>query len=135
MKGIGIWLSIASLCYACQKQNPYSATPQHKRLLGFKAEFLAEEMDEKYRKLRLAERLESGQIDVVPVRDILYAALPCAVNACGEYKGNISISHDTLYLHYNLISDEVCTSGRVDQLTYIIDNPQKRRYKVIFKPL
>lgn len=123
---VGIGLVIA----ACQPHHTLPSKPQHRRLLGFKSEYVAEPGDDKFVKLKLAKKLQSGRIQVVPFRDILYISLLRDANACGRYKGNISIGHDTIYLHYGLASDTVCASSRVDRLTYLVDNPERRRYKV-----
>jgi len=103
----------------------------HQRLLGFKVEVLAEEMDATYEKLHLAKKLQQHRIDVVPVRDVLYVSVLRSVNACEQYQGNIAFRRDTIFLSYNLISEVSCASGRVDKLTYLIDNPERKKYKVV----
>jgi hypothetical protein len=124
--GLLIWF----LLLACQRQSHSPEKLVHVRLLGFKADFLAEEMDETYEKLHLAKKLQQHHIEVIPVRDVLYVSLIRAVNACGRYRGNIAFSHDTIYLHYDFVSDTMCASGRVDKLTYLIDNPGLKKYKM-----
>ena len=115
---------------ACSNPKP----ARHSRLLGFKFEYIAEQGDEDaLRRNGVASKLRTGAIEVKPIHDILYISLPRDVNACGQYEGNIAISRDTIYLAYNLVSDEVCASGRIDQLTYLVDNPKHRRYKVVFR--
>ncbi|HEX8428994.1 hypothetical protein [Hymenobacter sp.] len=120
------------LLYSCNGHNKQTLPPRHSRLLGFKARFITEEIDDKvHRKLGLYSKLRTKAVEVKRVNDILYISLPLIVNACGQYDGNVSISHDTIYLHYNLVSDEVCTSHRVDQLTYLVDNPDHAQYHVV----
>ncbi|UYZ61858.1 hypothetical protein [Hymenobacter weizhouensis] len=94
---------------------------------------MANEGDETaYRKLGLASKLRKGTIDVKQFRDILYISLLYHANACGSYAGNIRISRDTIYLQYTLVSDEVCASGRIDQLTYLVNNPERIHYRVSY---
>lgn len=127
-----ILLSIELLA-GCGSKAADSLPPRHARLLGFKSVFIADEGDEAaHRKPTLTSKLQRKSIDVKQFRDILYISLPCYANACGSYDGNIRISHDTIYLNYNLTSDEVCASGRIDQLTYLVDNPKRLSYKVIY---
>ncbi|MCC2546105.1 hypothetical protein LJY25_06590 [Hymenobacter sp. BT175] len=114
--------------------NSTDAPARHSRLLGFKAAFIAEQGDEAaLRPKGVARKLRTGAIEVKPVHDILYISLPRHVNACGQYEGNIAISWDTIYLRYVDVSDVACASGRIDQLTYLVDNPKHKRYKVVFR--
>lgn len=131
MRCLCLLLMAGTALLGCGRPAP---EPRHPRLLGFKAETLAQDIDDaNYRRLHLARRLRTETITQRRLDDILYLRLVQEVNACGRYVGNLRIHGDTLYLRYEQTAEEVCASSRVDQLTYLVDNPQRRRYKVVFQ--
>lgn len=64
-------------------------------------------------------------------KDTLYVSYLTYVNACAGYSGDIEIRNDSLILKANIVSDEVCSSGRIDRFIYKIHNPDNKKYKII----
>lgn len=110
--------------FSCQsRKESYSL---HRDLLGSKDQFLSEMGDDNYDSLE--SELKKGRIDVRYINDIIYISNLRETNACGVYKCNIDINHDTLFLRYDMVSDVVCTSLAIKRLTYFVNNPKGRRY-------
>lgn len=103
--------------------------PKHQHLLGFKIKSVAELGSEKY--FTLLKEAESGNLDIKYIDDIIYVSYYENLNACGQYDGNIEIKNDTIKLTVELTSDVVCTSLRIDKVTFIIDNPEKEKMVVL----
>ena len=102
----------------------------NKDLAYFDSKFVAELGNENYDEFagRLNNKIKPKYID-----DLIYIHKLIEVNSCGEYSGDIKIKNDSIILMYNLTSDVVCTSTRVDKVTYIIKNPKNKKYKFRFK--
>ena len=99
---------------------------KNKKLIGFKSEWIGELGDDNY--ISVEPLAESKKTEVKQIDDILIVKSWQFTNTCGNYEENISISSDTITLELNLISDEVCTSMSIKKLTYLIDNPEKKKW-------
>ncbi len=95
------------------------------KLLAFKTVYIAELGEKKY--FELEKEIDKGKIEIEYINDIIYVSYYKELNACGEYDGNIEIINDTINLQIDLISGEVCTSTIIDKVTFLIDNPDKKR--------
>lgn len=113
--------AVLLLLLSCQKD---------KNLLGFKSTSLAESGDAKYDSLR-AKADEKPVVKYVD--DEIFVTLFAEMKSCNDYNGIVSIKNDSIILGYKSLTDEACTSTSIDKLSYIIDNPAKKKYKVIFK--
>lgn len=102
---------------------------RNKDLIGFKADFLAEDGDDKFDSLSL--ELEKKYTEIKYINDIIYVSFLIETDACGQYFGNILVSNDTINLTYDLCSDEVCTSLAIKKLTYLINNRAMKKFKII----
>lgn len=50
------------------------------------------------------------------------------VNDCGKYVGDMDISNDTIFLHSESTSLIECASGRIDEFSYSIKNPENKKF-------
>jgi hypothetical protein len=98
----------------------------NKNLIFFKDSFLSELGNEDYEKLLAKTKLK---IKAQYLDDLIIVTNYVESNACGKYAGDIRIKNDRIYLIYKLVSDEVCTSTGIDKVTYIINNPNEKKYK------
>jgi len=114
---------------ACQS-NSSKESQIHEKLLGFKTKIFADLGDEKYNKYE--KKADKGNVKIKYIHDIIYVSYYAELNACGEYQGNIDVKNDSIILELNLVSDEVCTSLRIDRITFLIDNPDEKN-KIIVK--
>lgn len=124
-----ILLACILCCFSCRNEKPFV---QNENLLGFKSEFLSELDDEKYDSLKV--ELEESHIDVEYINDIIYISHLRETDACGKYRANIEIINDSIKLEYDLVSDEVCSSLAIKRVTYLINNPKKKKYKIEIIP-
>jgi hypothetical protein len=115
-------------CFACQQKESFI---QNTKLIGFKSVSLSELDDEKYDSLKI--ELDKKHIDIRYINDVIYISHLRETDACSRYKGNIEFKGDTIKLMYELVSDTICTSLVINKLTYLIDNPQKTKYKIKIK--
>jgi hypothetical protein len=52
-------------------------------------------------------------------------------SGCAEYRGNIRISHDSLFLRMESNSEMSCTEEDFYKVTYVIDNPGHKKYTIL----
>ncbi len=123
-----ILLSIFLL--SCSNKTDLNKSPIHENLIGFKASFLAELGEKEY--FKLEKKLNNQKLDIKNINDIIYVSFYEELNGCGPYRGNLEYSGDTINLKTELILDEVCSSTSIDKLTFLIDNPDRKK-KIIFK--
>ena len=97
----------------------------HPNLIYFDSEFIAELGDENY---DTHEAKLSSKIKAKYIYKTIYISKEINANACGKYTGDIEIKKDSIILIYRLISDEVCTSTSIDNVTYIIKNTEEKKY-------
>jgi hypothetical protein len=116
---------IMILVIGCEEEDKVKQIKHHQRLLGFKSVFLAESGDTSWNKIVSGQR---DSIEIKYINDIIYVTLLTEVNACATYDGNIKINNGTISLEYIQTNSIVCTSSALDKLTYIIDNPLKKKY-------
>lgn len=126
-----ITLIIMILLISCSTKDNEKDIKRHKDLIHYKSPFLAELGDENYDKL--STKIKKDKINIDYFKDIIYVDYLTSVNACGKYFGNIEISNDTIFLIHFLDSDEICTSVGIENPTYIINNPEKKKFKIIRK--
>ena len=126
-----ITLMIMILLISCSTKDNEKDIKRHKDLIHYKSPFLAELGDENYDKL--STKIKKDKINIDYFKDIIYVDYLTNVNACGKYFGNIEISNDTIFLIHFLDSDEICTSVGIENPTYIINNPEKKKFKIIRK--
>ena len=122
---------IMILFISCSTKDNEKDIKRHKDLIHYKSPFLAELGDENYDKL--STKIKKDKINIDYFKDIIYVDYLTNVNACGKYFGNIEISNDTIFLIHFLDSDEICTSVGIENPTYIINNPEKKKFKIIRK--
>lgn len=122
-----ILLLLVGSCEHNSKPKPV----RHADLLGFKGEYVAESHDDTYRRYNLGTKLNKLRIRYV--EDIIYVSAYVSANGCGEHFGNMKIRNDTIVLTYDHVSDIACTSTVIDKITYLIDNPKKRKRKIKFE--
>ena len=122
---------IMILLISCSTKDNEKDIKRHKDLIHYKSPFLAELGDENYDKL--STKIKKDKINIDYFKDIIYVDYLTNVNACGKYFGNIEISNDTIFLIHFLDSDEICTSVGIENPTYIINNPEKKKFKIIRK--
>jgi hypothetical protein len=142
MRRILIIFSLSILIYSCSRLNENSNSEienitskvENKRiindkLLAFKTVYIAELGEKKY--FELEKEIDKGKIEIEYINDIIYISYYKELNACGEYDGNIEFINDTINLQIDLISDEVCTSTVIDKVTFLIDNPGRKKKFII----
>jgi hypothetical protein len=125
-----IFIIIVLLFTSC-KQNQKPKPVRHQDLLGFKAVYVAEPGNDTYHKNRIESKLNKLRIRYV--EDIIYVSTYAQANGCGEHFGNIQIRNDTIVLKYEFADEVACASTIVDKLTYLIDNPRKKKRKIKFE--
>jgi len=103
---------------------------KNENLIYFKAKFITEIGNDDYEKY-----LNDIQqkINIQYFNEIIFVQKITEVNSCGEYLENIDIINDTIFLRYDLISKEVCTSTMFEKLSYMINNPSNKKYHFTFK--
>jgi hypothetical protein len=94
----------------------------HERLMFFDNEFLLDVNPENFEKL-------DSEIKVTYVDDLIIVTKLELTNACPKYAGNIEINKKSIILISKIITDDICDSNEIRKFTYIIKNPQKRKYK------
>ncbi|NVK29057.1 MAG: hypothetical protein HWE14_13470 [Flavobacteriia bacterium] len=63
-------------------------------------------------------------------RNTLTVTTLIEINSCAETVPDIRISNDTLYLLTRQISDEACASVTFNKFTYVIHNPENKRFTI-----
>ena len=116
---LGILLILVLSCSTKEKQI-------NKNLIYFKDSFLGELGNDNYEKWLAKTKLK---INAQYIDDLIIVTNYVESNACGNYVGDIRIKNDRIYLIYKLMSDEVCASTAIGKVTYIINNPKKKKYK------
>lgn len=91
----------------------------HEKLLGFRTQFLGELGDDNYDWLE--QKVKNGQIDIQYLKDTIQVSYITELNACGRYVGNLEIRNDTVKLRINEVSDTVCTSLIIEEVTFLIE--------------
>lgn len=99
---------------------------KNKNLIGFKSEMIGEIGDDEY--IKMESLAESKKIEAKQIEDILIIKTWKFRNTCGNYEEDISINSDTIYLKLNLVSDEVCSSRSIVKLTYLVYNPENKKW-------
>ncbi|MDJ1504419.1 hypothetical protein [Xanthocytophaga agilis] len=123
-------IAILSFSISC-KQKQSSQPIRHKDLLGFKSEYIAEYLDDKYQRNKIEQKL--NVLKVRYIEDIIYVSTYAEANGCGGHFGNMKIRNNTIVLTYDFSSDTTCTSMVIDKLTYLINNPGKKKRKIKFE--
>lgn len=101
----------------------------HSSLLGVGSVFVGEPGIEEFKKQqRLAD---NKTVKIRYHEEYVIATTWFIVNACGNDVGNIQISNDTIKLLYQQKAEELCASGDIEKVTYFIDNPDKKKWKII----
>lgn len=102
-----------------------SCSLQNSNLISYNSEYLGE--DEKYYDQvseKINPKYDNGKI---------YISEIIAVNACGDYEGDIEIVKDSIYLIQDNSSFTLCSSQQFVKVEYIINNPRGKKYKFDFK--
>ncbi|WP_442264547.1 hypothetical protein ACSIGC_09275 [Tenacibaculum sp. ZS6-P6] len=73
-------------------------------------------------------KFDFNKVQINYIDDIIIVKTIYKVNGCDKYDVRISKIKDTIKLRYEPISESSCKSLRVDELTYIIDNPKKKKW-------
>src|SRR5690606_34232159 len=112
---------------SCNKElgSKLESKPNH-NLLFFRTKFLEELGSENY---LILEKQLGGKPKVEYVDDLIIVKTLAEINACGKYVGDVEIKNDSIFLTSKLNSDEICTSTAIEEFTYIIDNPNRKKYK------
>jgi len=116
--------------YSCRNFEEEKENKNHrnKELIGFKSI----EVGEPGHKYGIGNyTFNTKRIYTKYVEDIIIVKTFEEVNACPKFYMDIKYKNDTIILSYDLISDNLCKSLRIDELTYIIDNPKKKKW--VFK--
>ena len=114
---------------SCEK----SKAPINENLIGFKSEEVGEPGAMYKNGDWIDYEFDTERIEVKYFKDIIIAKTFTAGNACGKYALNVEFKNDTIeLLHYlNNEEKELCESLKIESLTYIINNPQKTKWKII----
>lgn len=118
---------ITLLLVSCSKKEE---VVKDRNLLGFKSTFLAEFGDDKFDGLR--NKTDEKPV-VKYVDDVIFITLYAQMNACDRYDGMVQVKNDSIILGVKSLTEEACTSTVIDKLSYIIDNPENKKYKVVFR--
>ena len=126
MKYFFVFLTIILFTFSCNKEKKNLI---NRNLLLFRqisvGELGTEEFD-KYEK-----EATNNKLEIKYLSDVIYVSFLEITNACSSFKGNINISNDSIYLKYNSVSDEVCTSTSITRFTFVINNYEHKKYKII----
>ena len=68
---------------------------------------------------------------IIYKQDTIYISYIANVNNCGEYKGNVDIRNDSIFLEGNDVSDYACASFRLDRFIFEIHNPDNKEYTIV----
>ena len=124
-------LLFSFLFLSCEnKKTKPEQLPQHHSLIYFTTSTVAVIGDKKWFELqpKLNDKIKVEYID-----DIIFASLFIEVNACTDYTGDFEIKKDSIYLIHRAMPGDACTSTVIDKITYIIKNPQMKKYKMAIK--
>ncbi|KFF05471.1 hypothetical protein [Flavobacterium reichenbachii] len=118
--------------FSCQsKQENIKEKPVlHEDLIYTNLRFMADLGDENWEKL---QPQTNNKIEPKYLDDIIYISQLVDANACGNYVGDIEIKKDSIYLICKMTSKEICTSMAIYKATYIIKNPEIKKYKMAIK--
>ena len=101
------------------------------RLLGFQSTYLGERTSSQ-QTLKLIKGLEED-IKVTYIDDLIIASKILEVNECGKYEGDLDIRQDTIVLIQKQVSRELCDSQVIERFSYIISNPELKKYKIYLR--
>lgn len=105
-------------------------TKTHERLIECKAKFVMEDGEEADGYHEDYEHFIKDYFSQDQKGDTLIVSTLFEVNACGKTIGDIEFSVDTIFLKTRQIADEVCASTMFEKFTYIIHNPEKKKYEI-----
>jgi|GEM_PF-2322441 len=131
MSNILSLLMLSVLLLSCEnKEITSEQLPKHHNLIYFNTTTVAELGDKKWFELlpKMNDKIKVEYID-----DIIFASQLIDVNACSGYAGDIEIKKDSIYLIHKVLPGDACTSTMIDKVTYIIKNPQMKRYKMAIR--
>lgn len=120
------------ICISCQntQENIEEISALQKDLIYTNLRFMADLGDENWEKLQSET---SNKIEPKYLDDIIYVSQLVDVNACGNYVGDIEIKKDSIYLICKMTSQEVCASMAIYKATFIIKNPEIKKYKMAIR--
>lgn len=106
---------------------------RHKRLIRFSSRYAMEpeNIDEKKYKAISSEKFNPKTDTIKYLKGRIYISYLGLVNGCGEHKGAIRFSGDSLFVDAVNVSDIACTSEICDRLVFMIENKQNKRYKIV----
>ena len=108
-------------------------TEKNDHLMCFQTVYLGERDDSK-KQLNLAAATKED-LKVTYVDDLIIASKVVEVNACGKYDGALEMRQDTIVLTYKLLTDELCDSQSFERFSYVIANPDNKKFKIYLKHL
>lgn len=124
-------LLLTFLFLSCEnKETGPEQLPQHQSLIYFKTSTVAELGDKNW--FELQPKL-NDTIKVEYIDDIIFVSRFIEVNACTNYAGDVAIKRDSILLIHKALPGDACTSTAIDKVTYIIKNPQMKKYRIILK--
>lgn len=106
---------------------------RHKDLLWTRQNFVAEctGADNVYDSIASIARLKP--VNFKYFENLIIASAYFMADACGKYEPNIRIDKDTVVLLFRLVSDKACSTAAYYKVDYVINNPQRKKQKIIIK--
>lgn len=98
-------------------------------LIGAKSHYVGEPTDpESHKYNQLANQ---GKVEIKIEKGFIMATTWYIVNACGNGQANLKTRNDTIELLYQETSEELCMSLSIDEVTYVIDNPENKEWVIL----
>ena len=101
----------------------------NENLLYFDLE-LIEDIDVNQGELELY-KLDNLQVNYI--EDVVYISGLINTNACDSFIGDFKIKEDELSLLFKNNSEEPCMSNSKFKIRFLIKNPSKKKYNVVYK--
>lgn len=102
---------------------------KNKQLLAFQSIYLGEKTSTEK---NLITSLEED-VKVTYVDNLIIASKTLEVNECGKYDGDLEFMQDTIVLIQKSLAAELCDSQVIKRFSYIISNPDNKKFKIYFK--
>jgi hypothetical protein len=125
-------LGLVTLLWSCGTSTTRE-NKRHKDLLWSRQNFVAEctGADNVYDSIN--NIADSHPVDFKYLDNLIIVSAYFMTDACGKYEPNIRINKDTVVLLFRLVSDRACSTAAYYKVDYVINNPQRKKYKIIVK--
>ena len=131
LKSVRFYFLLLIAFLSCQR-GERKAQPQDNLLISSISTFVMEDGENVDGYFKNRNRFIKPYTSVEYINGAIKATTLHLINSCGEFKGNVKVSNDTLYLLVENIGNEKCASVQLNKITYVIRNPLNKKYIINF---